>query len=306
MTGTPYAAGGIRTTVAATRAATDEQLTSHVARLVDEMRRQGTTTVEIKSGYGLTVRDEARSLAVARQFTEETTFLGAHVVPRAATPRRTSSSSPARCSTPPRSTPAGSTSSASGAPSTRTRPARSSPPVRPPGSAVGCTPTSSPTAPASGSPPSSGLVAVDHCTYLADEDVAALRDSGTIATLLPGRRVLDQAALPRRPSAARRRRTRRPRLRLQPRLLLHQLAPALHRARRPRDGDDPGRGASTPRRTSARRPSTATTSARSPSAGGPTWWSSTPRATCTSPTAPAYRSSPRPGWAAGRPSPARS
>ena len=81
MAGTPYAAGGIRTTVAATRAATDEQLTSHVARLVAEMRRQGTTTVEIKSGYGLTVKDEARSLAVARQFTEETTFLGAHVVP---------------------------------------------------------------------------------------------------------------------------------------------------------------------------------------------------------------------------------
>ena len=73
MSGTPYAAGGIRTTVAATRAATDEQLTSHVARLVEEMRRQGTTTVEIKSGYGLTVHDEARALAVARQFTEETT-----------------------------------------------------------------------------------------------------------------------------------------------------------------------------------------------------------------------------------------
>ena len=66
MTGTPYAAGGIRTTVAATRAATDEQLTAHVARLVAEMRRQGTTTVEIKSGYGLTVHDEARSLAIAR------------------------------------------------------------------------------------------------------------------------------------------------------------------------------------------------------------------------------------------------
>ena len=86
MAGEPYAAGGIRTTVAATRAATDEQLTSHVARLVAEMRRQGTTTVEIKSGYGLTVHDEARSLAVARQFTEETTFLGAHVVPEGTTP----------------------------------------------------------------------------------------------------------------------------------------------------------------------------------------------------------------------------
>ena len=81
MAGERYAAGGIRTTVAATRAATDEQLTAGVARHVTEMRRQGTTSVEIKSGYGLTVLDEARGLAVARQFTEDTTFLGAHVVP---------------------------------------------------------------------------------------------------------------------------------------------------------------------------------------------------------------------------------
>ncbi|MBA2445326.1 MAG: imidazolonepropionase [Nocardioidaceae bacterium] len=81
MTGHPYAAGGIRTTVSATRAATDETLSINVAHLVDEMLRQGTTTVEIKSGYGLTVADELRSLAIARQFTEETTFLGAHVVP---------------------------------------------------------------------------------------------------------------------------------------------------------------------------------------------------------------------------------
>ncbi|TDW81147.1 imidazolonepropionase [Kribbella sp. VKM Ac-2566] len=81
MTGTPYSAGGIRTTVAATREATDEQLTANVSRLVAEMRRQGTTTVEIKSGYGLTVADEARGLQIARQFTDETTYLGAHVVP---------------------------------------------------------------------------------------------------------------------------------------------------------------------------------------------------------------------------------
>ena len=86
MTGEPYSAGGIRTTVAATRAATDEQLMSHVARLVAEMRAQGTTSLEIKSGYGLTVHDEARSLAVARHFTEDTTFLGAHVVPSDTTP----------------------------------------------------------------------------------------------------------------------------------------------------------------------------------------------------------------------------
>jgi imidazolonepropionase len=81
MTGEPYTAGGIRTTVAATRAATDETLTETVGRLVAEMTRQGTTTVEIKSGYGLTAHDESRALAVARAFTEETTYLGAHVVP---------------------------------------------------------------------------------------------------------------------------------------------------------------------------------------------------------------------------------
>jgi imidazolonepropionase len=81
MAGESYTGGGIRTTVAATRAATDEQLTATVARHVAEMKRQGTTTVEIKSGYGLSVLDEARSLAVAEQFTDETTFLGAHVVP---------------------------------------------------------------------------------------------------------------------------------------------------------------------------------------------------------------------------------
>lgn len=81
MTGQPYAAGGIRTTVAATRAATDAELTANAGRLVEEMRAQGTTTLEIKSGYGLTATDEARSLAIAKTFTSETTYLGAHVVP---------------------------------------------------------------------------------------------------------------------------------------------------------------------------------------------------------------------------------
>ncbi|PRY19747.1 imidazolonepropionase [Pseudosporangium ferrugineum] len=81
MAGEPYTGGGIRTTVAATRAATDEQLRAAAGRLVAEMRRQGTTTVEIKSGYGLAVEEEARSLRLARELTAETTFLGAHVVP---------------------------------------------------------------------------------------------------------------------------------------------------------------------------------------------------------------------------------
>lgn len=81
MSGTPYSAGGIRTTVAATRAASDEALAANVARLAAEALRQGTTTMEAKSGYGLTVEDEARSLIAARTVTDETTFLGAHVVP---------------------------------------------------------------------------------------------------------------------------------------------------------------------------------------------------------------------------------
>ena len=81
MAGEPYTGGGIRTTVAATRAATDQTLHDNVARLVAETQRQGTTTVEIKSGYGLTVEDEARSLRIAAQFSPETTYLGAHVVP---------------------------------------------------------------------------------------------------------------------------------------------------------------------------------------------------------------------------------
>jgi imidazolonepropionase len=186
MAGERYAAGGIRTTVAATRAATDEQLTSSVARLVAEMRRQGTTTVEIKSGYGLSVRDEARALVVARQFTEETTFLGAHVVPEGATPEEY-----VDLVTGPMLEAA--------APHARwidvfcERGAFDADQARQillagkekglrgrlhanqlghgPGVQLAC---------------ELGLVAVDHCTFLSDRDVDALAASGTVATLLPG------------------------------------------------------------------------------------------------------------------------
>ncbi|MDH2424006.1 imidazolonepropionase [Sphaerisporangium sp. TRM90804] len=81
MTGRPYSAGGIRTTVAATREASDDTLRANLARLVAEALRSGTTTVECKSGYGLTVEDETRSLRLAAEATGEVTFLGAHVVP---------------------------------------------------------------------------------------------------------------------------------------------------------------------------------------------------------------------------------
>jgi imidazolonepropionase len=81
MSGEAYAAGGIRTTVSATRAASDLELEANYLRLVAEMRSSGITTFETKSGYGLTVEDEARSLRIAAKHTTETTFLGAHVVP---------------------------------------------------------------------------------------------------------------------------------------------------------------------------------------------------------------------------------
>ncbi|MFF2268004.1 amidohydrolase family protein [Cellulosimicrobium cellulans] len=81
MAGRPYEAGGIRSTVAATRAASDDDLRAGLARHLDEAAGQGTTTVEVKSGYGLTVADEARAVRLAREMTPEVTFLGAHVVP---------------------------------------------------------------------------------------------------------------------------------------------------------------------------------------------------------------------------------
>lgn len=81
MAGRAYEAGGIRRTVALTRAATEDELLANARRLVAEARAQGTTTIEIKSGYGLTVEDELRSVRLAATLTAEVTFLGAHVVP---------------------------------------------------------------------------------------------------------------------------------------------------------------------------------------------------------------------------------
>ena len=81
MAGGKYEAGGIRSTVAKTRGASDDELESNLLRLVNELHRSGITTFETKSGYGLTTEDEARALKIASHLTPETTFLGAHVVP---------------------------------------------------------------------------------------------------------------------------------------------------------------------------------------------------------------------------------
>ena len=82
MQGESYSAGGINSTVELTRQASSGQLLQSARRLIAEANDSGTTTIECKSGYGLTVIDEARSLLVAKQLTDETTFMGAHVVPR--------------------------------------------------------------------------------------------------------------------------------------------------------------------------------------------------------------------------------
>jgi len=86
MAGARYDGGGITRTVSATRDASDDELRALLFARVAEMHAQGTGTVEIKSGYGLTVEHEARLLRLAGEVTDETTFLGAHVFPADTSP----------------------------------------------------------------------------------------------------------------------------------------------------------------------------------------------------------------------------
>ena len=81
MTGTPYSAGGIRSTVTATRSASEDELITLLEHRVNEMLRQGTTTFETKSGYHLNVEGEPLACKIARRVTDEVTYLGAHVIP---------------------------------------------------------------------------------------------------------------------------------------------------------------------------------------------------------------------------------
>ena len=188
MAGRRYDGGGIRVSVAATRAAGDEQLEAGLLRHLGEMRAQGTTTVEVKSGYGLTVRDEARALAIAARFTPETTFLGAHVVPEeyaddpAGYVDLVTGPMLAACAPYSRWIDAFCERGAFDADQARA--------VLVAGEAAGLRGRlhANQLGPGPGVQLACelGLAAVDHCTYLSDDDVAALGDSGTVATLLPG------------------------------------------------------------------------------------------------------------------------
>jgi imidazolonepropionase len=188
MAGRRYEAGGIRTTVAATRAASDEVLAANLARLITEMRRQGTTTVEVKSGYGLTVHDESRSLALARTLTDETTFLGAHVVapefaddPGGYVDLVTGAMLDA-CAPHARWIDAFCERGAFDADAAR---AVLSAGI---GRGLGARLHANQLGPGPGVRLACdlGAASADHCTFLADEDIAALAGSDTVATLLPG------------------------------------------------------------------------------------------------------------------------
>ena len=308
MAGTPYDGGGIGVSVAATRAASDDELRALLAVRVAEARALGTTTLEVKSGYGLTVEDEARALRLAPR---------GHVrddVPRR--PRRAARGAGGPgglrrprhrpdARRPARRTPAGSTSSASRTartPSPRTRRAGSSSPGR-----------------------DAGLGLRVHGNQLGPGPGRAARRRARGGERRPlhlprrrrrrrprrggrhdgrdpaaRRRVLDPVArTPTRRGPARRRRLRGARLGLQPRHLQHRVDAVRRRPRGARDADDGRRGAR--RRDRRRGPGAAPGRRRAGRRGlrGPTWPCSRPRATSTWPTGRGCRS-PGPSTSAGR------
>jgi imidazolonepropionase len=188
MTGARYASGGIRRTVAATRAASDEELRARLRHFVAELHAQGTTTFEIKTGYGLTVADEERLARLAAEVTPEVTFLGAHVVPAEYADHHEAYVDLV-CDEMLRAC----------APHSRwidvfcERGAftlEESRRVLAAGIAHGLQPRlhGNQLGPGEGArlAVETGAASVDHCTYLDDDDVSALAGSGTVATLLPG------------------------------------------------------------------------------------------------------------------------
>jgi imidazolonepropionase len=189
MDGRPYDGGGIAATVAATRAAGDEELRALLTARVAEMAAQGTTTVEVKSGYGLTVADEARALRLAREVTDETTYLGAHVVPADAARddyvRLVAGDMLAACAPDARwidvfCEPA-SPHAFDGDESRFVLEAGAR-------AGLGLRVHGNQLAPGPGVrlAVELGAASVDHCTHLTDKDVAALAGGPTVATLLPG------------------------------------------------------------------------------------------------------------------------
>ncbi len=188
MAGRRYAAGGITTTVQATRAADNETLRTNVHRLAEQLLRSGITTFEIKSGYGLTVGDEARAVHIASAFTDEVTLLGAHVVPPEFGGNRrgyldlvngpmldacapTAKWVDVFCDRGAFDADESREVLAAGVRHGLVPRVHANQLQHGPGVAVAV---------------EAGAASADHCTYLSDVDIAALSDSVTVATLLPG------------------------------------------------------------------------------------------------------------------------
>jgi imidazolonepropionase len=209
MAGTPYAAGGIRVTTEATRAAPAAELARLAAARRAEALRAGITHLEIKSGYGLDVETEARLCAVAAGLTDDVTFLGAHVVPAEYEGRADDyvalvcGQMLAACAPAARWIDAFCEAGAFDADQCRAvlqagRDAGLG--MRVHGNQLG-------PGPGVGLAVELGAASVDHCTYLTDDDVAALAGSDTVATFLPAtdfstrqpypdaRRVIDAGAM---------------------------------------------------------------------------------------------------------------
>jgi imidazolonepropionase len=198
MSGQPYAAGGIATTVAATRSADDFTLSGGVRRLTGELAAAGVTTFECKSGYGLDIQNETRSLRVAREYTGETTFLGAHVVPaeyrddRAGYIDLVTGPMLDACAPLARWIDVFCDRGAFDVDESRA--------ILTAGIRAGLQPRMH----AGQLGPSEGIqlavelgaASVDHCTYATDADIEALASGGTVATLLPGAEFSTRAPWP--------------------------------------------------------------------------------------------------------------
>ncbi len=198
MSGAAYDGGGIATTVSATRAASERELSDNVDRLVGEFLRSGVTTFETKSGYGLTVADEVRALDIAGRTTAETTFLGAHVVPAEYRDRRddyvglvagdmlTACAPRARwidvfCDRGAFDVDEARTILLAGADAGLGLRMHASQLAAGPGIKLAV---------------ELGAASVDHCTYADDGDLEALAASNTVATLLPGAEFSTRATWP--------------------------------------------------------------------------------------------------------------
>jgi imidazolonepropionase len=188
MAGLPYSAGGIRSTVAATRSASDAELDANLRRLAAEMLAQGITTFECKSGYGLTVADEERSVRLAAQVTPEVTYLGAHVVApefsgdRAGYVDLVCGPMLAACAPHAKWVDVFCEDGAFGPDEARA--------VLAAGQAAGLRPRVHANqlgyGPGVAVAVEAQAASADHCTYLTDADIDALASSATVATLLPG------------------------------------------------------------------------------------------------------------------------